>query len=89
MSSIEKQLEELDKEDLGKKLCLRCLAAGLSIKNSLWDEKKMEKSSYTSDLICPHCSVVEDEQGHKRIPRGEINYAGRIMRAFEDYKNTK
>jgi len=90
MVAIEKQLEELgESELLMKSLCIRCLASGLSIKNSLWDDKDLTPSPATNDSICPHCYDIEHEQGHKRMSRGEVNYAGRIMRAFEDYKNTK
>jgi formate dehydrogenase maturation protein FdhE len=90
MAALEKQFEELDEEELKKKLCLRCLAFGFSIKKSLYNEKEMKSSPATNDLICSNCYDLEiEQQGHKRIPRGEINYAGRIMRAFEEYKNTK
>jgi hypothetical protein len=89
MTAIEKQLEELDETDLKKKICLRCLVSGYPIKSSLYDEKDMKPSPSTSDLICPDCSVLEDEKGHKKISRGELDYATRIIRAFEDYKNKK
>jgi hypothetical protein len=86
MKELQDQLEELSEEDLGKCLCERCIAVGLSIKDSLYDERKMEISSFTGDLICPHCSIVEDEQGHEKMSPELIEYIGIIV---EEYKNWK
>jgi hypothetical protein len=90
VSQIEKQLEELDETDLKKKICLRCLVSGYPIKGSLYDEKELKPSPSNGDLICPECSVLEAEQkGHKKISRGEFDYATRVIKAFEDYKTKK
>ena len=89
MVSIEKQFEELEESELRKTLCIGCLVAGFSIKESLYEKKEMIQSKAGNDyLICPNCSVIESEQ-HKKMPRGEFNSSTKIIRAFEDYKKIK
>ena len=87
METIQQQLEELNKSDLNKSLCVRCLASGLTIKKSLWDKVDMALSPSTKELICSCCFWTEYELGHNRIPRDMINYVHRVKRAFEDYRD--
>jgi len=66
-----------------KTLCLRCVAADMLPEYSLWDRTEMVTSDVTSDLICPHCKIVEVEQGYEKMGMEEIKYVGK---KFEEYE---
>jgi hypothetical protein len=89
MSQIENQLKELDETELKKLLCLRCIVAGYSLRDSLYEEKEMVQSSATNELICHNCSTLESEHGYKKMSKGETSSAEKMRQAFEDYKKTK
>ena len=69
---------------MGEKiLCLRCVASNMPPEHSLCDRTEMVTSDFASDLICPHCKIVEVEQGYEKMSMAEIRYVGR---KFEEYE---
>lgn len=66
-----------------KTLCLRCVAADMLPEGCLYDSQEMVESDVTSDLICPHCEIVEIEQGYERMSIEEINYVSEKVKEYE------
>jgi hypothetical protein len=88
MPSRTKLLDKLNRAEFKKLPCIRCLASGLDIIASLWEEKDMKQGPDRKDLICSKCYETESEPGHKKIPRELINYYGLFIKEFEAYRDS-
>jgi hypothetical protein len=87
MPTIEQIVKSISIEDLEDKwICYRCVAAGMSIADSLYHPEEMLESPKTGDNICPHCHDTEIYSGYRIMGKRQSVIVWGLIKEFERLK---